>query len=238
MPQKLVVANWKMNTTAAEAETLLAALEPTPKSANRAEVVICPPFVRLQSLAPTVAEKGFKLGAQNCSGDKPGAHTGEIAASMLAELGCEWVIIGHSERRQEQNEGDDSIAAKLKIAAACGLKTILCVGERADQDAETVILAQLQGACGGGKPDAVAYEPSWAIGSGRTPEASEIAARHDFIGNFLGDAATPILYGGSVSDDNIGELAAIPQCRGFLVGGASLDGRKFGKIVAVCAKIG
>ena len=232
MRQKLVVANWKMNTSCAQGRRLVGAL------AAAANVVICPPFVWLHPLRAAVGAKGFALGAQNCSADEPGPHTGEIAAEMLAEIGCEWVIVGHSERRRQNEDDASTLRRKLRLAAASGIKTILCVGEKSGEDAEAIILSQLRGACDGITPDAVAYEPIWAIGSGRTPSNDEIALRHDTIRRFLGDEAPLILYGGSVSERNIGELTSIRQCQGFLVGGASLDAEKFGKIVAVSAKIG
>ncbi len=241
MRQKILVANWKMNVSdLGKAEELVSSLPTVEQGAKEGtRVIICPPFVWLQSLSAKVAAKGFELGAQNCAGNKEGPHTGEVSAGMLASIGCKWVILGHSERRREQNEDDELLIAKLKLAASAELRVILCVGEAEGEDPESALAAQLSGILVKNvRPAAVAYEPVWAIGSGKTPAPSQIASAHGVVRRLLGEEDTLILYGGSVDDGNITQLAAVAECDGFLVGGASISDKKFGKMIAVLGKIG
>jgi len=260
MRRVIVAANWKMNTTPADAGDLARTI------ASRTRVdgvvrIICPPFVCLAAVDRAVAGAASQasdgspvwVGAQNVHQDAAGAHTGEISASMLAGL-ASWVIVGHSERRRDAGETDAQIAAKLVQAWSAGLRPILCVGEvLADRDAgraEAVVEGQLRGALAGAPiptplHDAgtdlpwitIAYEPVWAIGTGRNARGSDAAAMAAAIRRTLDDldiegAAVPILYGGSVTSANIDEFLAEPGLDGALVGGASLKEDEMAGIVA------
>jgi triosephosphate isomerase len=252
----IIAANWKMHTTpidAAELATTLAA------RTNVAGVVrvICPPFVCLaavrDALAASSAGLDVGVGAQNVHHELSGAYTGEIGAGMLVGL-ASWVIVGHSERRRDAGETDDLIGRKLRRAVEVGLRPILCVGEQLDEResgrAEAVVAAQLQGCLAGfaGDPDAlaaaglvVAYEPVWAIGTGRTARGADAAAMADAIRAAIGDLGPgfaalapelPVLYGGSVTAASAGEFLAEPAIDGALVGGASLKVEEMAGIVA------
>ena len=248
---KLVIANWKMNGSRALAREWLAEWD-----AVRGEIpdsvraVICPPFPFL-GLFSGAAERGFALGGQDCSALAGcGARTGEVSAEMLAELGCEFALVGHSERRRFFGEDGESCAAKIRAARAAGLTPVLCVGETAEQrrrgqTAETV-RGQLRAALGdsqnGGKTGSfglvVGYEPVWAIGGGGTPGAAEIAAAHAAVGDFFrkngraGGKCDIIrtVYGGSVGASNAVEIFAVKGVDGALVGGASLNASDFARV--------
>jgi triosephosphate isomerase len=214
----LVVANWKMNgslKTAAEFEQGI-------KSRN-AEIVLCPPFPLLMAL------KGqFRLGAQNCHHLTEGAHTGEVSASLIKELGAEYVIVGHSERR-EAGENSELIAQKAAAAQKAGLKVIICVGEKEGEDMENVVKEQLSESLPANKNNIIiAYEPVWAIGSGRTPTGEQIEKAHGLIAAITG---LKVIYGGSVKPANTAEIARIKNVSGLLVGGASLDVNSFNAII-------
>jgi triosephosphate isomerase len=212
------------------------------------DVVVAPPFTALHVVGDVLAGTGWGLAAQNCFWEAEGAFTGEISPSMLGEMGCRFVILGHSERRQSFGETDDTVHRKLRAAFGHGLTPILCVGEALDQreagQTMRVVEGQLEGALGGflggEAPEwVIAYEPIWAIGTGRTATPRQAQEVHAAIRNWLGDRfslsrarATRILYGGSVKPENIDELMAQPDIDGALVGGASLKADSFARIVA------
>ncbi len=244
----VIAANWKMNTTPADAGELAGTI------ASRTMVpgvtrVICPPFVCLAAVRDALAGQDVGIGAQNVHHELAGAYTGEISVPMLAGLAT-WVILGHSERRAQHGETDELIGRKLDLAVEGGLRPMLCVGEvLADREAgrETSIVGgQLRGALEGRDPAAlasaglvIAYEPVWAIGTGRNARGADAAAMADAIRTSLravgwGSLAdeTPVLYGGSVTSANIGEFLAEPAIDGALVGGASLKPNEMAGIVA------
>ena len=251
MPETLVVGNWKMNTNLGQALELAAGIGNQLKNITGVRVVLCPPFPFLSSVGGALGGSSVKLGAQNMHWEDSGAFTGEVAPQMLQGL-CEYVILGHSERRQLFGETDDMVNRKIQSALSHGLGPILCVGETLDQreseQAKAVVAEQV-------RRDlaevvditslVVAYEPVWAIGSGlaATPEiAAEVMSEgildvlREHYGN--GGAEVPLLYGGSVNPSNIGEFAAQSCIHGALVGGASLQASQFVQIVnlALAAK--
>jgi triosephosphate isomerase len=243
MRQPLVVGNWKMNGSRASVEALLGDMV-SAVPASGPEVAVCPTYVHLAQALELCQSSAISVGAQDCSPMKSGAYTGEVAPDMLAELGCRWVILGHSERRQYHGESDVLVASKLTAAIEAGLYPIVCIGETLEQreagTAETVVGAQLEGALQGqGDLEhlVVAYEPVWAIGTGLTASPEQAQEMHAFIRNFLGDLAgvdamaTRILYGGSVKADNAAQLFAGTDIDGALVGGAALVAKDFLAIV-------
>jgi triosephosphate isomerase len=216
--------------------------------ATRAEVAVCPTYVHLAQALEHCAGFPLAVGAQDCSHMQSGAYTGEVSAEMLVDMGCRWVILGHSERRAYHAESDDLVAAKLTAAIAAGVQPIVCVGETREQreagEAEAVVAAQLQGALGGqsGLADlVVAYEPVWAIGTGLTATPEQAQAMHAFLRECLAGvagvdpAATRVLYGGSVKAANAAELFAQPDIDGALVGGAALVAEDFQAIIDAAA---
>ena len=240
---KLAAGNWKMNGLAAslaEVQGLIAA-HPAPTC----EMLLCPPATLLAQMVWAARGTNLQLGGQDCHQAAAGAHTGDISAAMLRDAGASHVILGHSERRADHGEGDNLIQAKALAALAAGLIPIICLGETESQrDAGTtleVIGTQLDGSV----PDSataatlvLAYEPVWAIGTGRTPTIAQIAEVHAFLRARLISrigteaAATRILYGGSVKPSNASEIFAVPHVDGALVGGASLKAADFGAIIA------
>jgi triosephosphate isomerase len=213
-----------------------------------AEVAVCPTFVHLAQALELCSGSPVSVGAQDCSHLQSGAYTGEVAPQMLRDLGCDWTLVGHSERRQYHAESDDLLQAKLAAAVAAGLKPVLCVGETIDQrengEAETVVAGQLATALAHQPSLAglvVAYEPVWAIGTGLTATPAQAQDMHAFIRAQLAGiegvdgAATRILYGGSVKPDNAAALFAEADIDGALVGGASLVVEDFLAIVAAAA---
>ncbi len=232
-----------MNGRQADALALAAAIAALP-TAEHAEILVCPPFVHLASVASALGGSAVQLGAQDCHAAAAGAHTGDVAAEMLAELGCRYAIVGHSERRANHRESDADVNAKIVAAWRAGLCAIACVGETlAERDAGTtleIVGRQLAASL----PDqatagnlVVAYEPVWAIGTGRTPTAAQVAEVHAairaaLVARFADGAAMRILYGGSVNDKNAAELMAVANVDGALVGGASLKPDAFAAIVA------
>ncbi|MFK7828546.1 MAG: triose-phosphate isomerase [Congregibacter sp.] len=244
MRQPLVIGNWKMHGSLdANRELILALLVALRDSS--ASAVLCPPFPYLEQLRELLSESKVGLGAQDCSHSDAGAYTGEVAPGMLRDCGCEWVIIGHSERRQYHQESDDLVAAKLAAAQRNELTPVICVGETQDQreagEAERVVAAQLRGALAdvrglGGL--VVAYEPVWAIGTGLTASPDQAQDMHAFIRSVLQDLdgqqanAVRLLYGGSVKPANAATLFSQADVDGALVGGASLDAEGFASIVA------
>jgi triosephosphate isomerase len=247
MRQALVVGNWKMHGSRASTEELLAGLL-SGDTAGASEVVVSPTYVHVAQAIALCTGSPIAVGAQDCSHMPSGAYTGEVSAEMLADLGCRWVILGHSERRQYHDETDDLVSAKLTAAVAAGLQPIVCVGETREQreagEAEKVVGAQLQGALAGQpKLDTlvVAYEPVWAIGTGLTATPQQAQDMHAFIRSGLADiagvdaAATRLLYGGSVKSANAAELFAQPDIDGALVGGAALVAEDFQAIISAAA---
>lgn len=244
-PRKLAAGNWKMNgdgAALAEIDALMLA-HPAPGC----EVLICPPAVLIHPMKARVAGGAIAVGGQDCHAKASGAHTGDIAAAQLKDAGAAYVILGHSERRADHGETDALVAAKAAAAHAAGLVAIICVGEtEAQRDADqtlAVIASQLDGSIPEGATAAntvIAYEPVWAIGTGRTPTNDQIAEVHSLMRERLsgkvGDAAqVRLLYGGSVKPGNAAEIFAIPDVDGALVGGASLKAADFGPIIAALA---
>jgi triosephosphate isomerase len=241
-----LAANWKMHKTVAEAAEFVDALLPR-ISATQHDVVICAPFTALSAVVERRYGTAVKVAAQNMHEDESGAFTGEVSATMLVELDVEAVILGHSERRQHFGETDEALARKVPAALAAGLEPILCIGESEEaRDAgqtEAVLESQLEADLAAVEPAdlsrvVVAYEPIWAIGTGRTatPEQAEeaIAFIRDVLRQVGGGAAAEearILYGGSVKPGNAAELLAPEEIDGALVGGASLDAEDFAAIV-------
>ncbi|HWA42703.1 MAG TPA: triose-phosphate isomerase [Hypericibacter adhaerens] len=237
----LIAGNWKMNGLKREALALADALLAGAGGAGgRGELLVCPPATLLALVGERLKGSAIHLGAQDCHPKPSGAHTGDIAAPMLADLGCRFVIVGHSERRADHGESDALVKAKAEAARAARLIPILCVGEtlavRDRGDALAVVAAQLAAslpAGADGETLVVAYEPVWAIGTGRTPTTADIGAMHQALRaelkRHMGTEAerTRILYGGSVKGSNAAEILAVPGVDGALVGGASLKADEF-----------
>lgn len=245
--RKLAAGNWKMNGLRADGAALAVALvERAHASPVGCDLLICPPATLLCAVGPVIQGSGIALGGQDCHPAPKGAHTGDISAAMLKDAGCSYVIVGHSERRAEHGESDDLIRAKLLAARAAGLIPILCIGETAAErdagEALAVVSSQLAGALPEGFDAAslaVAYEPVWAIGTGRTPSVPEVAEihthiRHALSGKLAACEAVRILYGGSVKPENAGALMAADNVDGALVGGASLGAADFWAIARAC----
>jgi triosephosphate isomerase len=248
MRRKLIAGNWKMNGLLASgrglARDLVAQLGDQPPACD---FLVCPPVQLLMPVAEELAGSQALLGAQDCHTAEKGAHTGDISAAMLADAGCSHVILGHSERRADHGESDCLVRFKAQAAFAAGLVPIICIGETEDERQAGQALAVVGTQIAGSLPRAegeivVAYEPVWAIGSGRTPTPDEVGEVHGHIRSLLreqlgGDrgAAVRILYGGSVKAANAGELLTIDDVDGALVGGASLDAGEFRAIGAACA---
>ena len=246
--RKLAAGNWKMNGTSeelSEVSTLIGA-HPAPGC----EMLLCPPATLLARMADIAAGSSLMVGGQDCHAKSAGAHTGDISADMLKDAGATHVILGHSERRADHGETDIVVRAKTVAALAAGLTAIVCVGESEAQrnagETLAVIGAQLQGSLPASlttAPDGlvIAYEPVWAIGTGRTPTLNEVAEVHGFIRDSVvqryGDAARGLrlLYGGSVKPSNAAAIFAVPDVNGALVGGASLKAADFGPIIAALA---
>lgn len=238
MAKSIVVGNWKMHGSLASIDEFAAAWRPT--DAN-CDVVLAPPFPYLAKVAEALPGTG--VAAQDCSSHPGGAYTGEVAAPMLADLGCDWVILGHSERRQYHAETDALVASKLGAALDAGLRPIVCVGETLAQreagDHEAVVAAQVLGSLAGAALDnvVIAYEPVWAIGTGVTATPEQANEMHGAIRALLSErfgetgSAIPLLYGGSVKPGNAAELFACEYIDGALVGGASLKAEDFAAIV-------
>ncbi|WP_010392485.1 triose-phosphate isomerase [Paracoccus sp. TRP] len=240
-PRKLAAGNWKMNGTLASLAEIDQLLADHPRPG--CDVLICPPATLVHALAGRVEGK-IAVGGQDCHAKTSGAHTGDIAAAQLRDAGASHVILGHSERRTDHGEADADVAAKSVAAYEAGLVAVICVGEtEAQRDAgETldVISTQLAGSIPEGATAAntvIAYEPVWAIGTGRTPTSEQIAEVHALIrdrlaARFADGADFALLYGGSVKPGNAAEIFAIPHVNGALVGGASLRAADFGPIIS------
>jgi triosephosphate isomerase len=234
--RQLIAGNWKMNGLTAPAEALAGALRLTAGEAA-CDLLVCPPATVLAKVAHILAGSSVAVGGQDCHAAASGAHTGDVSAAMLRDAGADWVILGHSERRAAHGETDAMVRAKAVAAAAAGLTAIVCVGEseaeRAAGRQEAVVRAQLAGSLPEGFAGVVAYEPLWAIGTGRNAAGTDVAAMHAAIRaelvRRLGAAGqgVRILYGGSVKPDNARALLAVPEVGGALVGGASLVAADF-----------
>lgn len=227
--KKLIVANWKMHGSAAFAKQWLAQVVPVAKKNAGTEVVVCPPATLLRECAGA----GIAVGAQNCHMATEGAFTGEISAAMLKDAGCAYVIVGHSERRAQFGETSAMVKQKAEAALSVGLIPIVCVGEslaeREAVKAQEVVVGQLKESLPQGR-FVVAYEPVWAIGTGRVANAQDIESMHGFIGSNVAEG-TKILYGGSVKAASAREILTIQGVSGVLVGGASLVAEEFNKII-------
>ncbi|TMC85230.1 MAG: triose-phosphate isomerase [Chloroflexi bacterium] len=250
----LLAANWKMNPTNEDdaLDLVRGVLAVARGHADRVEVVIMPPFPWLLVVSEVLDQSGVKLGAQDCFWEMSGAYTGEVSPAMLKNL-CQWVIVGHSERRVHLGETDEMVAKKTAAALSSELGVIMCVGELADHyDAGTsdeVVSAQVKAGLARCSADdsarlVIAYEPVWAIGSGRNadPEHAYKTMRliRRIVGEMIGAGAARkvrILYGGSVKADNVQQYVELPLCDGVLVGGASLDAEEFAGIVKVTAEV-
>ncbi len=248
----LVAGNWKMYTDLAGAVRLASEVaRATDGRAEHVTVAVCPPFTALEAVAEMIRDTPLRLGAQTMHAEEQGAFTGEVSAPMLTSVGCHYVILGHSERRQLFGETDADVNEKVRAALRHGLVPIVCVGETLDEreagDAEAVVERQLDDGLAGitpadGSDLVVAYEPVWAIGTGRTATPEQAQAMHRMIRARLAERFGPLgrevelLYGGSVKPGNAAELFAQPDIDGGLVGGASLEAEAFAAIVDAAAQ--
>ncbi|MDB6052706.1 MAG: Triosephosphate isomerase [Verrucomicrobiales bacterium] len=246
--RRLIIAgNWKMNKTVAEGLELVQSLKRDLANVKEVDVVVCPPYTALSEVSKEILDSNIRLGAQNMSEHGSGAYTGEIAAGMLKEFSVRYVILGHSERRQYQQESDALVARKALAAHAASLKPIVCVGEslqeRESGATNKVVETQVRGSLAGMTKDQaaetiVAYEPVWAIGTGKTASSEQAQEVHAFIRSILTSMFDEqisrrmrIQYGGSVKAGNAKELMSQPDVDGALVGGASLEARSFADII-------
>jgi len=245
MRTPVIAGNWKMYKTARQAAETVRSLAGLVAGVRGVEVVICPPFTALAAAIEAAKGSSVAVGAQDCHWEKEGAFTGEVAVPMIADLGCSHCLVGHSERRQFFGETDAAVDKKVDAVLAQGLSCIACVGETlAEREAgQTFVVLERQVRTGLTRHLAsprlvIAYEPVWAIGTGKTATPAQAQEAHAFIRGVVAQAANPaaaqavrILYGGSVKPDNIAALMAQPDVDGGLVGGASLDAASFAKIV-------
>ena len=243
----LIAGNWKMNTHVAEAARLARGVVDQVGDASAVQVVVCPPYVSLDRVAEVLRDSQVRLGAQNLFWENEGAYTGAISAGMLQAVGCAYVIVGHSERRQYFGETDETVRKKVEQAFRYELTPILCIGETLEEreagEAEAVVQRQLDGALGGiGMDDpvqlVVAYEPVWAIGTGQTATPEQAGEMHQFLRGRLVErfgedvgGGIELLYGGSMKPANAADLFAQTDVNGGLIGGASLDAESFAAIV-------
>ena len=247
MRRPIIAGNWKMNKTVKEAQELVNGLKEPLEDIQNVDIVVCPPYTALNEVAKIVKGSNIRLGAQNVYWEDSGAYTAEISCPMLEELVCQYVIIGHSERRAYFGETNESVNKKLKAALAHNLTPIVCVGERLEQREKGETFEVIKNHLEGGLKDitaqeikevVLAYEPVWAIGTGKTATPQQAQEVHGFIRNLLkqiygGETANVvrIQYGGSVKPDNIADLLAQADVDGALVGGASLKVESFVNIV-------
>lgn len=253
MRKTIIAGNWKMNKTSLEAIDLTNALNRELSDVTDVDVVICPAFTVLSEINELLTDSNVKLGAQNLHWENSGAFTGEVSASMLKSVGCGYVIIGHSERRQYFGETNETVNKKVKAALKNGLAPMVCVGEnlkeREQKETFDIVRNHIEGSLAGltteeMKNIIIAYEPVWAIGTGKTATPAQAQEVHAFIRELLlkifGNAVaaeTKIQYGGSVTPENIADLIAQNDIDGALVGGASLKAESFIKIVKQCCGI-
>ncbi len=247
MRRRVIAGNWKMYKTLADTRAFFSSFLPLVAAAKHCDIVVAPPFTAIPAAVEAVKGSAIAIAGQNVSWNREGAFTGEVSAPMLAEAGCRYVIIGHSERRQLFRETDDNVAKKTLIALANGLTPIVCLGEMQEERdsglAEQVLRRQFSGGPGALTPEEfsrilIAYEPVWAIGTGRTATPEIAADAHRLLRRCAGEkfsihlaSALRILYGGSVKPDNIQGLMAQAELDGALVGGASLDPKSFAALV-------
>ena len=247
MPRPFIAGNWKMHKTIREALEFAGALARRFPPPQKRDIVIAAPYTALHPLGGALRGSAIQLSAQNVHWEEQGAFTGEVSAHMLLEAGCRYVIVGHSERRRHFGEQNKEINLKVRVALKAGLKPILCVGEtleeRVDEKTFSVVRRQIKEGLNNLTPDdirhaIVAYEPVWAIGTGKTAAPAQAQDVHRFIRQLIADlfgedlaAGTPIIYGGSVNPANIRDLMAEPDINGVLAGGASLDVDSFSKII-------
>jgi len=246
----LIAGNWKMNGLSADALPLAGELVNRLETIENPgfEMLVCPPFPYLDSVGATIKYSAIALGAQDCHPNEKGAHTGDVSAAMLRDIGCDYVIVGHSERRADHGEGDELVKSKAEAVLSAGLSAVICVGETEEQrdagQTNDVVAAQLAGSVPVSATAAntvVAYEPVWAIGTGRTPTSDEVQDVHAMMRAKLGDILSSneadgmrLLYGGSVKPSNAEELLALADVDGALVGGASLNWQDFWAIAESC----
>ncbi len=236
--EPIIAGNWKMNKDPAESRTLVQEVMKSVGDIKDRIVILIPPFTSLASVCELTRNTRFKLGAQNMHWERSGAYTGEISGLFLKSLGCEYVVLGHSERRHVMGESDEMINKKLKVALEIGLIPIFCMGEtereRESGRTEDVIRGQFDGGLKGIENEVhkiiFAYEPVWAIGTGKTATPEQAVEVHKFIRGMLKKPGT-ILYGGSVKPDNIDTLMRADEIQGVLVGGASLKPESFARII-------
>ncbi|MEK7596311.1 MAG: triose-phosphate isomerase [Patescibacteria group bacterium] len=252
--KRIIVANLKMNPeTRGEAERLFSEIKKTARNLRGVETVFCPPFIYFSSLAAKAGPANLKLGAQDVFWEnlpaKKGAFTGEISPLMLKKLGVKYAIVGHSERREHLKESDEMVNKKVKAALKAGLKAILCVGEKEKKEdtLPVIVKKELESDLAGvskklAKNLIIAYEPVWAIGSGQADKPEDVFEITIYIRRILFDIfgqklahSAPILYGGSVSEQNAKDFLALRNISGLLVGGASLSAKKFGEILKQAA---
>jgi triosephosphate isomerase (TIM) len=247
MRRRVIAGNWKMFKTQSETRAFFSAFVPLVASSTHCDIVIAPPFTAISTAVESAKNSSVAIAGQNVSWSKEGAFTGEVSALMLAEAGCRYVIIGHSERRQLFRETDDNVAKKTLMALSSGLTPIVCLGETQEEReaglAAEVLNRQFTGGPGALTPEEfsrilIAYEPVWAIGTGRTATPEIAAEAHSLLRRCAGEkfsvhlaSTLRILYGGSVKPDNIQGLMAQEELDGALVGGASLDAKSFATIV-------
>lgn len=247
MRKPIIAGNWKMNMTGAEAIKLVEGLKEKLKEVENVEVIVCPPFTSLEKVAEAIEETGIQLGAQNMYFQEKGAYTGEISALMLKDIGCKYVICGHSERREYFKEDNELVNKKIRAALENGLFPILCVGEKLEEREakrhKEVVCDHLTGGLASlfreeAANIVIAYEPVWAIGTGKTATPQDAQDMHLFIRQTLAKMYTEelaneirIQYGGSVKPENIDELMRQADIDGALVGGASLEVGSFARIV-------
>ena len=244
----LVAGNWKMNGLLADGPARVRRLAELAEreGAPEAEIVVCPPATLLAPIAELLRGGAIGLGAQDCHAAEAGAHTGDVSAAMLADQGCSHVILGHSERRRDHGETSAQVAAKVAAAQGHGLVAILCLGETLEERDAGATLAVVESQLAESLPAAaeagltvVAYEPVWAIGTGRTPSVDQVAEVHGRLRGLLADrgpsfGAVRLLYGGSVTADNAASLMGVEDIDGALVGGASLKAEEFWAIAGSC----
>jgi len=247
MRKKIIAGNWKMNKTVADALTLVKGIQAELDGCTDVDVVVCPPFTALKSVSDVLADSQIKLGCQNMSSEDDGAYTGEISHTMLKELFVKYVILGHSERRQYYKETDFWVNKKVKKALEKNLRPIVCVGEKLEEreagNTEKVVEAQVRGSLADITAEqfenvVIAYEPVWAIGTGKTATSEQAQEVHAFIRGIIRDMVGEkaakglrIQYGGSMKASNAKELLSQPDIDGGLIGGAALEARSFIDIV-------
>lgn len=246
----IVAGNWKMNKKVGEALELVNNLKTLVKNITEVNIVVCPPFTALYPVGQAIKNTNIELGGQNCYLKESGAYTGEISPQMLIDVGCTWTILGHSERRQYFNETDTFLNQKLKYVLTTGLKVMFCVGEtleeRENNLTESVLRRQIIEGLRDLRPEdltkvVIAYEPVWAIGTGKNATPEQAQEAHAFIRTLIkkefGEETAknlPIQYGGSVKPENAKDLISQEDVNGFLVGGASLNAESFAQIIKAC----